>query len=122
MSLVILGIKKHDFWGPRFKGYREIIKQVSPLELAVIQWRYCINKLTEFTSKLDKTQYISISYEDLISDPKKEMKKVLDFIIGQEFDGRILHEIRNTGLMRWDESLSKDEINFLKKKIDNNAD
>ena len=118
MSLVILGMKKRDFWGPRFTGYRNIFNQVTPLELAVVQWKYCVNLLTMFLNKLDKSKYISITYEDLISDPEKEMKKVLDFIIGQNFDNKITHDIRNSGLMRWDELLSKDEIIFLQKQID----
>lgn len=120
MSLVILGLKKRDFWGPRFTGYREIFDQVSPLELAVVQWRYCMNKLSLFLSELDTSRYISISYENLISEPEKEMRKVLNFIIGEEFNVEILHEIKENGLMKWDKSLSRDEIRFLKKKIDCN--
>ncbi|MAW21301.1 MAG: hypothetical protein CMD16_02755 [Flavobacteriales bacterium] len=120
MSLVILGIKKRDFWGPRFQGYKETFNQFSPLDLAVFQWKYCTHCLTLFLSKLEKSKYISISYEDLISNPEKEMSKVLDFIIGKRFNAKILHEIRNSGLMRWDESLSKNEIEFLKKEIDDN--
>ncbi len=118
MSLVILGIKKRDFWGPRFIGYRQTFNQVTPLELAVIQWRYCVNRLSLFLSKLDRSKYISISYEQLISKPEQEMRKVLDFITGKDFNLGINHEIRNSGLMRWDESLSYDEINFLHKQID----
>jgi len=120
MSLVILGIKKQDFWGPRFKGYRQIMKKVLPLELAVIQWKHSKDKVGVFLSKLDKTQYISLSYESLIVNPKEEMLKVLTFVLGKEFDGKILHDIKNTGLMSWKEDLTKDEINFLEKKIDNN--
>ena len=121
MSLVILGIKKQDFWGPRFKGYKQIMRKVSPLELAVIQWKHSKDRVGIFLSKLDKKQYISLSYEDLIVNPKDEMFKVLTFILGKEFEGEILHEIKNTGLMSWEEDLTKNEINLLEKKIDNNA-
>ena len=120
MSLVILGIKKQDFWGPRFKGHKQIMRKVSPLELAAIQWKYSKDRVRIFLSKLDEAQYISLSYEDLIVNPKEEMLKVLNFISGKEFDGKILHEIKNTGLMSWEEGLTKDEINLLEKKIDNN--
>ena len=48
--------------------------------------------------------------------PKEEMLKVLTFVLGKEFDGKILHDIKNTGLMSWKEDLTKDEINFLEKK------
>ena len=121
MSLVILGIKKQDFWGPRFKGFKQIMRKVSPLELAVIQWKHSKDRVGIFLSKLDKKQYISLSYEDLIVNPKDEMFKVLTFILGKEFEGEILHEIKNTGLMSWEEDLTKNEINLLEKKIDNNA-
>tara|TARA_B100000795_G_scaffold129410_1_gene96432 strand:- start:837 stop:2540 length:1704 start_codon:yes stop_codon:yes gene_type:complete len=120
MSSVILGIKKQDFWGPRFIGYKDVMRKVSPLELAVIQWKQSKDRLGIFMKKLDKSQFISLKYEDLILNPKEEMFKVLDFVLEKKFDGKLFHEIKNTRLMSWKDGLTNTEINFLEKKVDNN--
>ncbi len=118
MSLVILGIKKQNFWGPRFIGYQKIMKEVSLLELATVQWKYCENKINDFLKKQNKSNYIILNYEELIANPKEELKKVLSFIGENRNPIDITHEIRRSGLLRWDEMLNEDEIQLLKQAVD----
>jgi hypothetical protein len=118
MSLVILGVKKQNFWGPRFIGYQKIMKEVSLLELATVQWEYCENKINDFLKKQNKSNYIILNYEELIANPKDELKKVLSFIGENRNPIDISHEIRRSGLLRWDEMLNEDEIQLLKQIVD----
>jgi hypothetical protein len=118
MSLVILGIKKQNFWGPRFIGYQKIMKEVSLLELATVQWEYCENKINNFLKNQDKSNYIILDYEDLIANPDMELKKVLNFILEGRAPKDIVHEIRKSGWLKWDETLNKDEIKLLKQVVD----
>jgi hypothetical protein len=118
MSLVILGIKKQNFWGPRFIGYKKIMKEVTLLELATVQWKYCENKINNFLKKQNKSNYMILNYEELIANPKEALKKVLSFIGENRNSIDISHEIRRSGLLRWDEMLNEDEIQLLKQTVD----
>ena len=113
MGLLILGIKKQNFWGPRFIGYQKIMKEVSLLELATIQWEYCERKINDFLKKQDPSNYIILDYEELIANPNEELRKVLNFIVEKNDLINISHEIRRSGLLRWDEMLNQDEIKLL---------
>ena len=118
MSLVKLGLKKQNFWGPRFIGYQKIMQKVSLLELAIIQWSYCENKITNFLNNQNKSSYIILDYEELIANPDAELSKVLNFITDGRTTINISHEIRSVGWLKWNDMLNEDEIKLLNQIVD----
>ena len=118
MSLVILGLRKRDFWGPRFKGYRKLYKSTSLIEVASEQWRYSVISILDFIEKNPNKEIFTLRYEDLIKDPDKEILKTINFVLDNKMpDININHDIKTTGFRNWNEVLSEKEVQIVEKRI-----
>jgi len=81
-----------------------------PDEINVIakEWSSNISTILSSLSKLDDNQYTEIRYEDLISDPEKELQRICDFL-NLVFDNDMLefneynrkHELEPKDYMSW---------------------
>ena len=119
MSLVILGFKKRDFWGPRFNGYKKLFKSISLIELASEQWRYSVNSILEFVKKNPKDKILTIKYEDLLTDPNNEILKVINFIHEKNNSSikTLKHNIKTKGFKNWKDVLTPNEVYIVEKRI-----
>lgn len=118
MSLVMLGLRKRDFWGPRFKGYRKLYKSTSLIEVASEQWRYSVISILDFIEKNPNKEIFTLRYEDLIKDPDKEILKTINFVLDNKMtDIKINHDIKTTGFRNWNKVLSEKEVQIVEKRI-----
>ncbi|MAO72354.1 MAG: hypothetical protein CMD02_07620 [Flavobacteriales bacterium] len=119
MSLVILGFKKRDFWGPRFKGYRKLYKSISLIELASEQWRYSVLSILEFIKKNPENTILTIKYEDLVKDPDKQILKIINFILENNISTHksVNHNIQTRGFKNWKDVLTTKEVRIVEKRI-----
>ncbi len=118
MSLVVLGLRKRDFWGPRFKGFRELYSNYALIEVASEQWRYSVISILDFIEKNPNKEIYTLKYEDLIKDPDKEILKTMNFVLDNKMtDIKINHDIKTTGFRKWDKVLSKKEVQIVEKRI-----
>ena len=72
------------FWGPIYPGMMEDLKTHSLLQVCSKQWRECAVTAYKDLSALDKSRVHCLTYEQFVSDPVAEMKKVMQFI-GEDF-------------------------------------
>lgn len=121
MSLVLLGIKKRDFWGPRFRGYKKLYNSKSLIEVASEQWKYSVLSVLDFLKKNPKKNCLTIRYEELIKNPEEEILKIMKFVLDSESFSvdEIKHDIKTTGFSKWNEVLSDHEIKTVNKIISN---
>ena len=121
MSLVLLGIKKRDFWGPRFRGYKKLYNSKSLIEVASEQWKYSVISVLDFFKKNPKKNCLTVRYEELIKNPDEEILKIMKFVLDAESFSRdkIKHEIKTSGFSKWNEVLSDHEIKLVNKIISN---
>ncbi len=67
-------------WGPRFSGINDYLKENGINKTCEKQFFECDSKIRSFKKTLNCTRYISINYEDLISNPNEELKKISEFL------------------------------------------
>tara|TARA_B100001029_G_C15057127_1_gene455284 strand:- start:1787 stop:2734 length:948 start_codon:yes stop_codon:yes gene_type:complete len=110
MSLVLLGFRKKDFWGPRFKGYKKLYKNCRLIEVAAEQWKYSVNSIIKFTKENPNKEILTLRYEDLIVNPNESLNKTMTFIFNKDFpEGILTHDIKKMNLYNWKEVLNDEE-------------
>jgi len=103
-------------WGPRFKGIDEIVKRYSLIEVCGLQWLRCVESTLKSLKKLNRDEYIQIRYEDIVSNPISELRKIADFLEIQDFDSMerfAMREITDTNIGKWKINLSNEEKKLL---------
>lgn len=67
-------------WGPRFKGWQEMIDRVSLLEFNAYQWLYCARGIINSVPRLPGDKVFTLRYEDLIRETEVWLKKIFSFL------------------------------------------
>ncbi len=86
---MIFGKAKHlSTWGPKFRGVAEL--QDTPLkEICARQWCACVEATQNGLKAVDQARHITLYYEDLVSHPDRELKRILGFL-DIHYDAEIL--------------------------------
>ena len=110
MSLVLLGLRKRDFWGPRFKGFRKLYRNDTLIEVASEQWKYSVNSILDFIAKNPNKDILTLKYEDLITSPNTVIKETMEFILDKNFrEEKLIHDIKTSGFETWKDVLNEKE-------------
>ncbi len=110
MSLVLLGLRKRDFWGPRFKGFRKLYRNDTLIEVASEQWKYSVNSILDFIAKNPNKDILTLKYEDLITSPNTVIKETMEFILDKNFrEEELIHDIKTSGFETWKDVLNEKE-------------
>lgn len=106
-------------WGPLSKeDYQEWENNNrSFVSLAGISWRMLMDSYEKASSELDQERYLQIKYEDFLTNPRDQMKKVLEFS-GQEWDENFekqfnRFEIRKSRERAFEDDLSPEQLEVL---------
>jgi hypothetical protein len=102
-------------WGPRFKGWKEILHQSSTLEFNAYQWLKCVDKIYNYWPEIPEDQRLEIRYEALISQPKSILTKILQFLkveIYEEFF-QSLPTLNKNNFDKWKKEFTKGQFSEL---------
>ena len=102
--------------GPIFPGYYKLLQRDEPLEMAVSQWRYCVESIHESFRSLPKSDSIEIHYRTLIEDYESELDRLGMFLKVASITPMLRFAEKNyrtNRLDRWREDLEPDEIDTL---------
>lgn len=69
-----------QLWGPRIPRLKEIRDRHSLEETCAIQWRECVERVADAWSEIAPERRLEVRYEDLLSEPKGVIDRVLEFI------------------------------------------
>lgn len=72
--------KRLSFWGPKLKDMDALLETYSLLEVCLIQWQRCVNSVEHTFQQIEPERIFRISYEDFVSHPDQELKKILQFL------------------------------------------
>lgn len=113
--------KSLSIWGPKFKGYEDIVQEKSLIEVCGVQWQKCVQKSREvFENRIDKKRYIQVKYEDFVADPMQGTIAIFDYF-GLPYDRNILHEECKTvwkgSVGKWVKDLSPEQKALLSELI-----
>ncbi|MGB0743771.1 MAG: sulfotransferase family protein [Opitutales bacterium] len=81
-----VGDSPRVFWGPVLPGMGGLVKSHSILEVAALQWRYCVEQATYYGRRLPSDQYMELRLEDF---HEATLKRILDFA-GLEHEESVL--------------------------------
>lgn len=63
------------------EGYQEVIDNVSSdFDKGLFEWRLSMEQSHKFFSNLDKSNFISLSYQDFVNNPYHSLTKILHFL------------------------------------------
>jgi hypothetical protein len=117
---VLTGRRQVGFWGPRFRGVQQAIKERPLIEVCGMLWRECVQTAHEEGTALGPKRYMEFRYEDFCQNPKKVLGEILDFLglppdekINQWLDERI----STTRNQAWVEHISPEELEGLMREI-----
>lgn len=71
--------KQLSTWGPRFSGIDDLQGKNLP-EICAQQWCTCVMASRDGLAPVDQKRRMTVYYEDLIQNPAKEVKKILEFL------------------------------------------
>lgn len=63
-------------WGPLLPGIHDMAKELSKLEIAALQWRYCAEQACFWGRKMPRSQYFELRLEDL---DRTKLLEILEF-------------------------------------------
>ena len=98
-------------WGPRFKGWQDIIDNISTLEFNALQWVNCVKPIIKEGACLDKERFMEIHYEKFLDDPKMELEKIFSFLeveFPRDFMSR-LPSLKENNFGKWKKAFSPQE-------------
>lgn len=99
-------------WGPRFKGWDELIDKVSSLEFAAYQWSHCAKGVISGLRTFPKDRSLLVRYEDFISSPEKDLTRIFS-LLGLDLPEGFMRRIppimsQNTG--KWQKEFSSAQL------------
>ncbi|MBC8392282.1 MAG: sulfotransferase [Deltaproteobacteria bacterium] len=99
-------------WGPRFKGWQEIIDRATPLEFSAYQWFHCVQGILENISSIPKEKCFILKYEDFIADPNTWLENLFAFLDLEYPKGfmKMIPRIWADNFNKWQRSMSLKDL------------
>jgi len=72
----ILKRKYLSAWGPRYKGLEEDLKNLDMLTVIAKQWAIGSRKAEQDLALFDKSEVLSLRYEDFVEDPVSDLERI----------------------------------------------
>jgi hypothetical protein len=108
----VSGKKRLAFWGPKFLGMEDALKNHSLPVACAIQWQRCVARADASFARIDPERVISVRYEDYIEHPREAFRRILDrcgLPVDQALVDEIVKDVRPTSAGRWKGKLSEAE-------------
>ena len=67
-------------WGPQLNGMQELLTRYSLEEVCALQWKGCVDRAIEDFSLISPGRVVEVGYEDFVTSPEIELKRILDFL------------------------------------------
>jgi hypothetical protein len=115
--------KSLSIWGPKFKGYEQIVQEKSLVEVCGVQWQQCVQKSRQvFENRIDPERYIQVKYEDFVEDPLNRSIAIFNYF-GLPHDPGVLREgcknVRQGSVGKWQKNLSPEQKSLLSDLLKN---
>jgi len=96
-------------WGPRFPGWRQAQRQLSPIGFAAMQWRTSIEALIQGLNDVPREQRETCRYEDFAARPEAELKRLCEFIGIPPVQG-LARDITPQSVGKWQKSFTTEQL------------
>ena len=99
-------------WGPRFKGWQEIMANATSLEFSAYQWIHCARGILDNIGFIPESRRLVLKYENFITNPKASIKKILEFLSLELPEGfmAMMPEIWSNNSNKWPQAFTAEEL------------
>ncbi|MCX2977394.1 sulfotransferase [Candidatus Marimicrobium litorale] len=106
---------RQRLWGPRFPGVRELMREMTALEVCALQWEFCVKQAHSDCLKQFPINYHLLRFEDLIATPEKCIDELYEFLgIASPKTVKTLEQVKISDRPdSWRQHLNRDEIDQL---------
>lgn len=102
------------FWGPRFKGMDDLLRNCSLEEICAFQWVSCVQEAGDFFESIPAERYRQIQYEDFVTNPIDHLMAIGKFL-DQSFELDFAQEktkmVSARSIGNWRKGLTQDQLN-----------
>ncbi|NIK11798.1 sulfotransferase family protein [Alkalibacillus almallahensis] len=105
--------KRLSYWGPKYTGFENDAEKLSAVEISAKQWKKSVSNTMNSLLKMQESKYIAVEYNDLVRNPEKQIKFILDSLhIEYNYDKlkSICSEVSAKSIGKGYETLSDEEI------------
>lgn len=67
-------------WGPRFKGWQQMIDKLEPIQFYAHQWAACAREMIRDNPRIPAEQKFEMRYEDFVDRPEEILGRLLAFL------------------------------------------
>ncbi len=116
----ILG-KPLSFWGPRPPGWRQWLEGDSRNVILAKQWAATIEQALDDSEALTSKNYYRFSYEELMENPREEIRKIFDFTEINDENGlvdKISDSVKPGRARAWSTNVSETTLNEIRPYIE----
>ena len=102
-------------WGPRFKGWQDIINNITPLEFSSYQWSHCAKGILNNINLLPADSRIVLNYENFVENPQRSIESILQFM-GMEYPNGFMDMIPDVWAQnknKWYEGFTERELRII---------
>jgi len=101
-------------WGPRFRGWQEILRSEPLIRFNAYQWLKCIEQIQHDLPQIPEENVLELRYEELISEDWLHLiKRILEFLELPFNDSFVqaMPKIMTGNTQKWQNELTEKEIN-----------
>jgi hypothetical protein len=117
--------KRLSLWGPKFKDLDLVLENHTLEETCALQWKRCVDVSEDFFKNTPKEKFVKVKYEDLVTNPKEELLKILKELnipIGGISVKDIVKSVNTSNIKKGRRSLDKNQFksifNLIKKTLE----
>lgn len=71
-------------WGPRLPGMADLVRDLSPLQVACLQWRACVEAACHFGRTLPTGRYLELNLEQMDEEKLQQIMRFCDLPFSEE--------------------------------------
>jgi hypothetical protein len=102
--------KRLGFWGPRFEGFREYVRDHSLAEVCAMQWKRSVELSTTALAALPADRVLEIRYEEFASDPSATLTRVSIFLdLPPDHVWTNIPSVHTSSIGNWQKQLSPED-------------
>lgn len=102
-------------WGPRFRGWRELMGRCSLLEFAAHQWSHCVEAFLEHMVEIPENQRFVLRYEEFLTDPEARIEDLIKFL-GLRFSPeyfKAIPRLKADNFGKWQREFTAQELQLI---------
>jgi hypothetical protein len=77
---LLSGKERLAFWGPRFEGMADALKQYPLAGVCALQWKWCLEKSDADLEQINEARIYRLSYERFVRHPAVELRRLAAFM------------------------------------------